>query len=407
MKIMLVHNRPRSNGPSGENRVVDQESAALAAAGHEVTVFRRDSDEIEGWPVTRKALLPARIVWSGAVHRELSAALRAQRPDVVHVHNTFPLLSAAVLYACRDAGVPLVATIHNYRLGCITGELFRDGVVCHDCLAGRTLPGVVHGCYRGSRAASAPLAVATAVHAAAWRSLVSAYMFISAAQRDLLGAVGLPARRMFVRHNMIPRRDLRVAAKQDTVVFAGRLAVNKGVPVLMAAWDKYLATSSDGRLRLVIAGTGPMDQEVARWAASRHSVEVAGLLPGAEVADLMAGSRAVIVPSAWEEPFGLVVVEAMAAGTPVIASGHGSFGELITAGVDGVLFPPSDATALGDAIADVAAQPEKYEVYGKQARASYEQKFNPERSLSSLVEIYEWAIANPVAVADRNRPSPS
>jgi glycosyltransferase involved in cell wall biosynthesis len=402
---MLVHNRPRSNGPSGESRVVDQESAALTAAGHEVTHFSRDSDEIEGWPATRKALLPARIVWSGSVHRELSAAVRARRPDIVHVHNTFPLLSAAVLYACRDAGVPLVATIHNYRLGCITGELFRDGAICHDCLAGRVLPGVVHGCYRDSRAASAPLAAAAVVHAAAWRSLVSAYMFISAAQRDLLGGVRLPARRMFVRHNMIPRQDPRVVTKQDTVVYAGRLAVNKGTAVLMAAWDKYLAASGDARLRLVIAGAGPMRQEVDTWAASRPSVEVAGLLPGGEVADLMARSRAVIVPSAWEEPFGLVVVEAMAAGTPVIASGHGSFVELVTPGVDGALFPPSDAGALGDAIADVAAQPEKYELYGKQARESYEQKFNPERSLSHLVEIYEWAIANPITAPARSRPS--
>jgi glycosyltransferase involved in cell wall biosynthesis len=396
MKIMLVHNRPRSNGPSGESRVVDRESAALAEAGHEVIRVGADSDEIEQWPAARKALLPARIIWSQQTYRSLQAALRGNRPDVVHVHNTFPLLSAAVLYACRNAGVPLVATLHNYRLGCTPGELFRDGAICHDCLGGRLLPGVVHGCYRGSRVASLPVAASIGVHRPAWRSMVSAYMFISAAQRDLLGGLGLPADRMFVRHNMIPRKEYQGVPKQDTVVFAGRLAVNKGLPVLMAAWDRYLASAADGtRLRLVIAGTGPLDQEVAGWAAGKPSVEVAGLLSSAECAELMAGARAVIVPSTWEEPFGLVVVEAMAAGTPVIASSHGSFVELVTPGVDGVLYPPSDAGALADAIADVAAAPQKYEVLGKQARETYELKFNPESSLRHLLEIYDFAIANP------------
>jgi glycosyltransferase involved in cell wall biosynthesis len=201
---------------------------------------------------------------------------------------------------------------------------------------------------------------------------------------------------------MIPRRDFRPAAKEDMIVFAGRLAANKGVPLLMDAWDRYLAGArppAGAGLRLVIAGTGPLDGEVAAWAATRPSVEVAGMLPGPGCAALMARARAVVVPSVWEEPFGLVVVEAMAAGTPVIAARHGAFTELVTPGTDGDLYPPADAGGLAAAIAAVASAPEKYEVYGKQARATYEQKFNPERSLARLVEIYEFAIANPAAGA--------
>lgn len=394
---MLVHNRPRSSGPSGESRVVDQEGAALADAGHEVIQFGADSDEIEHWPITRKAMLPARVVWSQQTYRDLSTALRETRPDIVHLHNTFPLLSDAVLYACRDAQVPLVATIHNYRLGCTSGVFFRDGAVCHACVPGRLLPGVLHGCYRESRTASLPLAVSIGVHRPAWRSLVSAYMFISAAQRDLLGGLGLPENRLFVRHNMIPRREFRVVPKQHTVVYAGRLADVKGLPVLMAAWDRYRGMLDGGEpgLRLVIAGAGPLEQQMGDWAATRSSVEMAGLISGSQCADLMARSRAAIVPSVWEEPFGLVVVEAMAAGTPVIASRHGSFVELVTPGVDGALFSPGDAGALALLLADVAALPEKYEVYGRQARETYEQKFNPEHSLKHLLEIYSFAIADP------------
>src|SRR5271165_746078 len=191
MRILLVHNQYRSGTPSGENRVVDQEAEALARAGHQVARFGRHSDEIEDWSAAKKASLPARVIWSPEARRDLMVTLSGYQPDVVHVHNTFPLLSASVLYACRDAAVPVVATIHNYRLVCASGDLFRHGAVCHDCLHRLPVPGVMHGCYRGSRAASAPLVVANVAHRKAWRSLISAYLFISATQRDLHGGLGL------------------------------------------------------------------------------------------------------------------------------------------------------------------------------------------------------------------------
>ena len=405
MKILLVHNRYRSVAPSGENRVVDREGEALAARGHEVIRFQRFSDDIEGWPKARKATLPAQAVWSRESHRGLAAVLAAERPDVVHLHNTFPLLSPAVLYACRDAGVPVVATIHNYKLACANGEFFRDGAVCHDCAGHLPAHGVEHGCYRGSRVATVPVALATTVHRRAWRSLVSAYIFISASQRDLLRPVGLPAERSFVRHNLIPPHDRPQPERPQqestgTVVYAGRLDPAKGVRLLMAGWDNYLSRAAQPglagpALRLVIAGAGPLQGEVADWASSRPSVELAGQLGRDECAELIAGARAVVLPSEWEETFGLVAVEAMAAGTAPIATGHGSFTELITPGVDGVLFPPGDAAALGLALADAQQHPEQYETYGDHARKSYEQRFDPEQNLDQLLSIYRYAITNP------------
>src|ERR1700734_1153970 len=175
MRILLVHNRYRSGAPSGENRVVDQESKALAALGHEVIPFGRSSDEIGQWSLAKKASLPARTVWSSETHRELKAALREHQPEVVHVHNTFPLLSDAVLYACRDARVPVVATVHNYRLACSNGMFFRNGAICHDCTHGWQVRAVVHGCYHESHVATVPVALAKGLHGHAWRSLVSAY----------------------------------------------------------------------------------------------------------------------------------------------------------------------------------------------------------------------------------------
>ena len=397
MRVVLVHNRYRSAAPSGENRVVDQEAVALANLGHQVTRFERCSDEIERWPRAKQASLPARVVWSRDAHRGLGAVLRELRPDVVHVHNTFPLLSPAVLYACRDAAVPIVATIHNYKLACASGDFFRNGSVCHDCADGLPVPAVRHGCYRGSRAATAPVALAMSAHRRAWRSLVSAYVLISAAQRDLLAGLSLASDRVFVRHNLIPRRNAPAVAREPSVVYAGRLDEAKGLRLLMAGWDCYRAAAGDTGLRLVIAGAGPLEREVTAWASTRPCVEVVGQLGSEQCSELISRARAVLLPSAWEETFGLVAIEAMALGVPPVASGHGSFPELITPEVDGVLFRPGDPAALARAVADVQAYPERFENYGEQARKTYEQRFDPQRSAEQLLEIYRFAITHPVS----------
>jgi glycosyltransferase involved in cell wall biosynthesis len=395
MRILLVHNRYRSVMPSGENRVVEQEGEALAALGHEVRRFTRDSDEISQWSLLKKASLPARTIWNWESFHDLKAVLREYQPEVVHVHNTFPLLSAAVLRACRDAGVPVVATLHNYGLACANRAFFRDGAVCHDCADRPPVSSVLHGCYRDSRAATVPVAIAMVAHHRAWRSLVSAYILISASQRDLLRGVGLPEDRVFVRYNLITRRDRPQTAPEPMVVYAGRLDEIKGVRLLMAGWDRYREEAGEPGLRLAVAGAGTLDGEVMAWASARPSVVLTGALSSAECASLISRARAVLLPSAWEETFGLVAIEAMAAGVPPIAAGHGSFPELITTGVDGALFDPGDPAALGRAIADVERDPERYATYGEQARKTYEQRFDPERNLAELLEIYRFAIAHP------------
>lgn len=395
MKIVVVHSRYRSAAPSGENRVVDQEVAALRGQGHEVELFERRSDEIEGWPAIRKATLPATVVWNGQARKDLRALLRAHGPDVVHVHNTFPLLSPSVLYACRDTGIPVVATIHNYKLACASGDFFRDGSVCHDCADGGSAGAIRHGCYRGSRVATAPVALAVTAHRRAWRTMVSAYICISAAQQKLLSGVGLPAERVFVRHNMIPARPVRKVVRRPVIVYAGRLDVAKGLPVLMSGWDRYLSGRDQAGLDLVIAGSGPLDDTVRAWASTRPSVRIVGQLDPDACAAEMAAARAVVLPSAWEETFGLAAVEAMAQGVAPLAAAHGSFPELITDGVDGVLFRAGDPAALAAALADADANDKAFDEYGAQARKAYEQRFSPGDSLAALLGIYEYAIAHP------------
>jgi glycosyltransferase involved in cell wall biosynthesis len=226
--------------------------------------------------------------------------------------------------------------------------------------------------------------------------MVSAYIFISASQRDLLRSFDFPPGRAFVRHNLIPHRERPRVSRTPTVVYAGRLDEAKGVRLLMAGWDSYLRGPGERGLTLAIAGGGPLGDDVAAWAAARPSVTLHGQVSGDRCAELISQAHAVLLPSAWEETFGLVAVEAMSAGVAPIAAGHGSFPELITPGVDGMLFSPGDPVALGAAIADVERNPEFYEACGDQARKTYEQRFDPERSIADLIEIYRFAITHPV-----------
>jgi len=191
LRVLVVHNRYRSEQPSGENHVVDQEISLPADAGHQVSVFERRSDDIASMSLLDRVAVPLRVPWNPVVRAELAARLHAERPDVVHVHNTFPLLSPSVIAACTDAGVPAVATLHNYTMVCPTGTLYRDGHVCTDCTGRLPLSAVRHGCYRGSRLATIPMALSMSANRRRWWSDVARFFCISEAQRQILVQAGM------------------------------------------------------------------------------------------------------------------------------------------------------------------------------------------------------------------------
>ncbi|MGW4484138.1 glycosyltransferase [Amycolatopsis sp. NPDC004368] len=391
MKVLVVHNRYRSEQPSGENNVVDAEVALLASGGVQVSLFERRSDDIASMPLPRKALVPLQVPWNRSARAELTARLQVERPDVVHVHNTFPLLSPSILAACADARVPVVATLHNYGLVCPPGTLYRDGRICTDCVGGAPVPAVRHGCYRSSPVATLPMAANLVLNRSRWHSGVARFFCISDAQRRLLVDAGMPASRMTVKHNFVTDPGVRRTSEGSHVLFLGRLTEEKGVPLLMAAWDRL-----DGALGLplVIAGTGPLSESVSEWAASRADVSYVGLQDKASCQALTAAAAAVVAPSAWLEAFGLVVVEAMAAGVPTVVPAHGAFEELISDGVTGLLHEPGSVTGLADALRDVVADPERNRKMGEAARQRYDKDFTPEVGLRRLVAGYEAAIGS-------------
>ncbi|MFC8666533.1 glycosyltransferase [Streptomyces sp. NPDC057199] len=398
MHVLVVHNRYASAQPSGENKVVDQEVALLREAGHRVEVFERRSDDIAARSLLSKAALPLLVPWNPAVRTELAARLRTERPDVVHVHNVFPLLSPAVLAACADADVPAVATLHNYTQVCPPGTLQRDGKPCTECVGSAPLPAVRHGCYRNSRLATVPLAVSLSVNRRRWWSGVERFFCLSAAQRDVLVRAGMPAERLAVKHNFVPEPGAFRTGDGEHLLYLGRLAEAKGVRLLMAAWDEIAASGGVG-VPLVIAGAGPLEQEVTAWAAGRDDVRCVGLYDTAESRKAIAGSVAVVAPSTWLEAFGLVVVEAMAAGVPTVAAGHGAFVELVEDGVTGLLHRPGDPASLASCIRRIAAGPALGREMGQAARRRYERDFSPAVGLERLVEEYRTAIAGRSALA--------
>ncbi|MEV7148012.1 glycosyltransferase [Streptomyces sp. NPDC093084] len=398
MRVLVVHNRYGSAQPSGENKVVDQEVELLRAAGHRVEVFERRSDDIAGRSLLGKVAVPLLVPWNPAVRTELAARLRTDRPDVVHVHNVFPLLSPAVLAACADAGVPAVATLHNYTQVCPPGTLQRDGRPCTECVGSAPLPAVRHGCYRGSRLATVPLAVSLSANRRRWWTGVERFLCISAAQRDVLVRSGMPADRLTVKHNFVPDPGSCREGDGEHLLYLGRLAEAKGVRLLMAAWDEITAAGGLG-VPLVIAGTGPLEPEVAAWAADRDDVRYVGLLDTAECRKAIERSVAVVAPSTWLEAFGLVVVEAMAAGVPTVAAGHGAFVELVEDGVTGLLHRPGEAASLASCVRRIATAPERNREMGRAARRRYEQGFSPAVGLARLVEEYRTAIAGRSAQA--------
>lgn len=394
MRVLSVHNRYRSSSPSGESTVVDQEAAALVDRGHTVERFERFSDDIAALPLRRRALVPTQVVWHDETRRALARVLRASAFDVVHVHNTFPVLSPSVLYACRAEGVPVVLSLHNFRLMCARSDVFRDGGPCHDCVGRLPLPAIRHRCYRGSMLATLPVAAGVVAHRRTWRTLVSAYVFPSPSQRDLFTAYGLPPERVVVKPNLVRVPSVERSYGDDIVVYGGRLSTGKGIEVLMDAWDRRSA-DGDSRLRLVLAGDGPLGERVSSWAAARSSVEWVGILSRPDWLALLARASAVVVPSVVEETFGLTVVEAMALGVPAIASSRGSLRDMISHGVDGVLFEPADSVALAGVLTDVESHPARYVTMGDAARTTFQRRFDPDANVEQLLGIYRFAIENP------------
>lgn len=376
MRILIVHSRYLTGDSSGENRVVDDEARLLAEHGHQATVWAPSYDISRG-----SARGAVEAIWSRRATREVRRLMHTFRPDVVHVHNLFPALSPAVLRASARH-CPVVMTLHNFRLVCLPATLLRDNRICEDCVGHLPLRGVVHACYRESRAASAVLATSLSIHRAVHSlSHVSLFAPVSAFVGDKLRESGVLHERVRVKPNFAWPTDRRVGPGEYFLTL-GRLSPEKGI-------DQIVRNLPPGA-RLLVVGDGPQKGQLASLAGP--GVEFRPAVAGSEVPALLRGARALVVPSRCYEGQPRVILEAFAAGVPVLASHLGGLPDLVEDQVNGFLVGADNGTSWRLA-AERLTDDETSARLGHAAYRAWQRRFTPEQALSNIEDLYAEAQA--------------
>jgi glycosyltransferase involved in cell wall biosynthesis len=384
MRILLVHNHYRR--PGGEDVVFQSEAALLRSHHHDVEELVATNDDIDSLGRLQVAI---GTIWSRRSGARLREILARHRPEIVHFHNTFPLISPAAYSTARQSGAAVVQTLHNYRLICPNGLLFRDGHLCEECV-GRSVawPGVLHACYRHSRPQTGVVTAMLAVHRArgTWVRDVDAYIALTEFARRKFIQGGLPESKLAVKPNFVDPDPGESPGRGGHFLFVGRLSEEKGVRTLLRAWS---ALGSNSELR--IAGAGPLEAEVRRAAAGSTSIRYLGHLARPAVLEQLRAARALIFPSEWFEGMPVVILEAFACGRPVIATRHGGPAEIIADGVTGLLFTPESPDELAQRTDWAIRHEEAMAVMGKQARQEHELRYTPEVNYRLLMDIYQRA----------------
>jgi glycosyltransferase involved in cell wall biosynthesis len=394
MKVLLVHNSYQLHG--GEDVAFEQEVQLLRRYGHQVVVYRRSNAEIQDFSGLRRLGLAKRAVWAADSHDEILRLIRQEKPELVHAHNTFPMISPSIYSSCREMGVPVVQTLHNYRLLCPGANLTRNGQPCELCISGTLLHSVTHACYRGSRTSTTVVAAMLVAHRMrqTWSNMVDCYIALSnfAAKKFVEG--GLPAHKLTVKPNFVdPDPGVR-RNPGNCAVYVGRLSAEKGFATLLQSW-KHVKS----RVPLLIIGDGPLRAGLSADFEGDSRISFRGSLPRAEVLVALKSARFLVVPSRCYENFPMTIAEAYACGVPVIASNMGAMQELIAHGRTGLLFRPGNAEHLAESVDWAWSHPSDLEYMGNECRAEFRMKYSAERNYESLMESYERVISRrPIAI---------
>lgn len=386
IRVLLVHNHYLR--PGGEDTVFEAERSLLEHMGHKVITFVENNARLKNMNPFKAA---ANAVWSKDAQQKLRRVIQQTRPDIAHFHNTFLMISPAAYYTCKEAGVPVVQTLHNYRLICPSALLRREGQICEDCV-GKAVPwpGVLHGCWRGSRAETAVVATMLTVHRLmkTWQEQVDVYIALTEFARQKFIEGGLPPEKIMVKPNFVEPDPGEGRHKGGYALFVGRLSSEKGVRTLLSAW-RWLKNT-----RLKIVGDGPLLDEARNFIQREglNMVELLGRKSRSEVFALMKKAKVLIFPSEWYEGFPMTLAEAFATGLPAVASRLGAMAEIVEDGRTGLLFEPGAPDDLAAKVEWAWTHPKEIAEMGRNARREYELKYTAERNYELLMQIYRRAM---------------
>ena len=366
--------------------VFAQEKSLLEKHGHEIFSYERSNDELESRGVLPRVLGAAAAVWSRTTYSEFSQLLRRLSPDIVHVHNTFLAISPSIFWACKDAQIPVVHTVHNYRLLCPNTAFYRNGKPCESCAEGNMWHGIAHGCYRASRLATSVAASSVAYNRqrGTWTHAIDQYISPSHFLREKLISGGLPAEKITVKPHFVEPDPGAVTQRDHYAVFVGRLSPEKGTATMLKAWERL------GDIPLRVVGDGPERAELqAICREKKLNVQFTGNLPRTQALAHLQRARLLVFPSITYESFGMGIIEAYACGVPVVASDHGAMKELVQHGHTGLRFRPADSEDLARTVRKLWCDEESLLRIGRNARQEFERKYTAEANYRALIAIYE------------------
>jgi len=374
----MAHNYYQQAG--GEDAVVAEEIALLERNHVTVELYARDNDDIAAMP---RAQLVADTLWSKNSTRDILAKIEDFAPDVIHAHNTFPLISPSLYYAAARHNIPVVQTLHNFRLFCAQAMFMRDGKVCEDCLGKLPWRGVVRGCYRESKTQSAVVVSMQGLHRmlGTYQHKVTRYIALNQFCSDKFVEAGLPGARMTIKPNFI---DLPEAPEQQRsgALFVGRLSTEKGIATLAEA------AALSPQVHIDVIGSGPQQSMLQQ----SLNIRLHGWQVPTVIYQHMRRAAYLVMPSIWFENFPRTLVEAFACGLPVIASRMGAMAELIHDEYTGLLFDPGDPKDLARKLQWADSHPEAMRKMGQEARREYEHKYTSAINFKQLMAIYDEAI---------------
>lgn len=380
--VLIVHNYYQI--PGGEDVVVKNEKHLLEKHGHKVITYERHNSELKNMPKVRKILLLFSSIFSIKTYGDVKKIIKEQKINVVHVHNTIHLISPSVYYAAVKCGIPIVQTVHNFRLMCPGATFFRNDQVCEACVKNGLGNAIKYKCYRNSRIETMICVIGNLFHRLMGIYRKIYYICLTDFNKNkLLQLRQIKPQNVFVKPNYSEKMDfpvLKYAERKSQILYAGRFDETKGMDVLLKAW-KLLGQQAP---QLVLCGTGPLESVVKEYIEKEklEKVIMKGFLPNEEIKKLMSESKALVLPTKWYEGFPMTMVEAFSVGTPVIGTDLGNVGSLIENGKTGWKFVLNSAESLADCVLNIHdIVDDVYETFQK--------KYTEEKNYMQLKAIYD------------------